>query len=334
MRQIPARRHQRRRDSTSTRPRCARRSSGSTCRLPPAALRRRRSTSSSNRCSRSDRSRFAARGTPCASCRSDQMKDGVWTVSAGNAAQGVAFAARLAGVPCSVMVMDTAPQTKLRSIERLGATIVKANYDECWKTVESHGSPRMHGHFVHPFDDDRLHRRQRARRGWRFSKTCPTSMRWSRALGGGGLLAGIGVGHAREEAVGARLCRRTGNRGAAGHVAEARRSRATSRAGQPSFVDGAGGKSVLPTMWPLLKALVDDSIVVLARRDRRGDAQDRRARARRRRGRGRHAPSPPRSAAAPAPERSSPSSPAATSIWRASQNSSSARRRYVEITNV
>ena len=54
----------------------------------------------------------------------EQMKDGVWTVSAGNAAQGVAFAARLAGVPCSVMVMDTAPQTKLRSIEQLGATIV------------------------------------------------------------------------------------------------------------------------------------------------------------------------------------------------------------------
>ncbi|HEX8028830.1 MAG TPA: pyridoxal-phosphate dependent enzyme, partial [Vicinamibacterales bacterium] len=83
-----------------------------------------------------------------------QMHDGVWTVSAGNAAQGVAFAARLAGVPCSVMVMDTAPQTKLQSIEKLGATIVTASYDECWQTVESHSSPRMRGHFVHPFDDD------------------------------------------------------------------------------------------------------------------------------------------------------------------------------------
>src|SRR5689334_18463837 len=71
-----------------------------------------------------------------------QIRDGVWTVSAGNAAQGVAFAARRAGVKCSVMVMDTAPQTKLDSIARLGATIVKANYDECWKTVEAHGSPR------------------------------------------------------------------------------------------------------------------------------------------------------------------------------------------------
>ena len=55
---------------------------------------------------------------------------------------------------CSVMVMDTAPETKLRNIERLGATIVKATYDECWRTVEEHRSARMTGHFVHPFDDD------------------------------------------------------------------------------------------------------------------------------------------------------------------------------------
>ena len=64
------------------------------------------------------------------------LADGVWTVSAGNAAQGVALAAKLAGVRCSVMVMDTAPETKLRAIERLGASIVKASYDECWRTVE------------------------------------------------------------------------------------------------------------------------------------------------------------------------------------------------------
>src|SRR5687767_4702002 len=63
------------------------------------------------------------------------LAGGVWTVSAGNAAQGVAFAARLAGAPCSVMVMDTAPQTKIAAIERLGATIVRATYDEAWKTV-------------------------------------------------------------------------------------------------------------------------------------------------------------------------------------------------------
>jgi threonine dehydratase len=80
----------------------------------------------------------------------------VWTVSAGNAAQGVALAARTAGVPCSVMVMDTAPAIKVRAIEQLGATIVRATYDECWRTVEQHGSDRMRGLFLHPFDDDRF----------------------------------------------------------------------------------------------------------------------------------------------------------------------------------
>ena len=54
----------------------------------------------------------------------------------------------------SVLVMDTAPATKLSAIERLGATIVKATYDECWRAVESHASDRMTGRLVHPFDDD------------------------------------------------------------------------------------------------------------------------------------------------------------------------------------
>src|SRR4029077_9746254 len=85
-----------------------------------------------------------------------ESRNGVWTVSAGNAAQGVAFAARQAGARASVMVMDTAPDTKIRAIERLGAPIVRATYDECWRTVESHGSGRMRGYFVPPFDDDRF----------------------------------------------------------------------------------------------------------------------------------------------------------------------------------
>ena len=84
----------------------------------------------------------------------EQLDRGVWTVSAGNAAQGVALAAQKRGARCSVLVMDTAPDTKLRAIERLNARIVKAPYDECWRTVEQHASDRMEGHFVHPFDDD------------------------------------------------------------------------------------------------------------------------------------------------------------------------------------
>jgi threonine dehydratase len=190
----------------------------------------------------------------------DQMKEGVWTVSAGNAAQGVAFAAKLAGVPCSVMVMDTAPQTKLRAIERLGATIVKANYDECWRTVESHASNRMRGHFVHPFDDDNFIAGN-ATVGLEILEDLPDVDAVVAALGGGGLLSGIGsVMRARKPDV--KVYAAEPETAAPLSLSLKRGEASRFDAWKPSFVDGAGGKSVLPTMWPLLKAVVDDSIVM------------------------------------------------------------------------
>ena len=190
----------------------------------------------------------------------EHLKDGVWTVSAGNAAQGVAFAARLAGVPCSVMVMDTAPQTKLRSIEKLGATIVKASYDECWKTVESHGSPRMKGHFVHPFDDDDFIAGN-ATAGLEILEDLPDVDCVVAALGGGGLLAGIGS-VMRAKKPGVRIYAAEPETAAPLDLSLRRGEPCYFEGWRPSFVDGAGGKSVLPTMWPLLKDLVDGSIVM------------------------------------------------------------------------
>lgn len=190
----------------------------------------------------------------------EQMKDGVWTVSAGNAAQGVAFAARLAAVQCSVMVMDTAPQTKLRAIEKLGATIVKATYDECWTTVESHASPRMRGHFVHPFDDDDFIAGN-ATAGLEILEDLPDVDAVVAALGGGGLLSGIGsVMRAKKPSV--RVYAAEPETAAPLDLSLKRGEACYFDAWKPSFVDGAGGKSVLPTMWPLLKTLVDGSIVM------------------------------------------------------------------------
>ena len=190
----------------------------------------------------------------------DQLKDGVWTVSAGNAAQGVALAARKAGVRCSVMVMDTAPDAKLKNIDRLGATIVKATYDECWRTVESHRSDRMPGHFVHPFDDDDFISGN-GTAGLEIVEDLPGVDAVVAAVGGGGLLAGIGVAlralrpeariYAAEPETAAPLKRSMDN-GRASRFDE----------WQPSFVDGAGGKSVLESMWPLLREYVHESIVV------------------------------------------------------------------------
>src|SRR6059036_3015953 len=121
---------------------------------------------------------------------SETLRGGIWTVSAGNAAQGVAFAARTARAPCSVMVMDTAPEAKLKAIERLGARIVPASYDECWETVERHGSDRMTGHFVHPFDDDRFIAGN-ATAGLEIVEDLPDVDAVVAPLGGGGLLAGV-----------------------------------------------------------------------------------------------------------------------------------------------
>src|SRR5687767_6854098 len=189
-----------------------------------------------------------------------QLRDGVWTVSAGNAAQGVAFAAKLAGVPCSVMVMDTAPQTKLRAIERLGATIVKSTYEECWKTVESHDSPRMRGHFVHPFDDDDFIAGN-ATAGLEILEDLPDVDAVVAALGGGGLLAGI-ASVMRAKKPGVRVYAAEPETAAPLATSLSRGQASYFDNWKPSFVDGAGGKSVLPTMWPMLKALVDGSIVV------------------------------------------------------------------------
>ena len=191
----------------------------------------------------------------------DELKDGVWTVSAGNAAQGVAYAARKVGAACSVMVMDTAPQTKVDAIARLGATIVRTTYDEAWKTVESHASERMRGHFVHPFDDDRFIAGN-GTAGLEILEDLPDVDAIIAPLGGGGLLSGIAAAvrqlkpdtsvYAAEPETAAPLA-------------------ASLAAGRPvyfenwkaSFVDGAGGKSVLASMWPLLSQLSGSIVVTL-----------------------------------------------------------------------
>ncbi len=192
--------------------------------------------------------------------RREELRDGVWTVSAGNAAQGVALAAQVAGVPCSVMVMDTAPQAKLRAIERLGAAVVRVSYDECWRTVEAHGSDRMRGRFIHPFDDDRFIAGN-GTAGIEIFEDLPDVDSVVAPLGGGGLLAGVAsaLHHLRP----ATLIFAAEPETAAPFDASLKAGRASRfDAWRPSFVDGAGGRSVLPTMWPLLRDLVGASVVV------------------------------------------------------------------------
>jgi threonine dehydratase len=190
-----------------------------------------------------------------------ELKDGVWTVSAGNAAQGVALAARTVGARCSVMVSDAAPDTKIRAIARLGASIVRATYDECWRTVIARESDRMTGYFVHPFDDDRFIAGN-ATVGLEILEALPDVDAIVAPLGGGGLLAGIAAACADL---------RPETRVFAAEPETAAPLAASLAAGHPvfvedwtaSFVDGAGGKSVLDTMWPLLRSLSGSIVVSL-----------------------------------------------------------------------
>ena len=189
-----------------------------------------------------------------------QLAQGVWTVSAGNAAQGVALAAREAGAPASVMVMEGAPATKLAAIERLGATIVKASFDEAWKAVEAHQSDRMTGRMVHPFDDDDFISGN-GTCGLEILEDLPDVDAVVAPMGGGGLLSGLGVVM--------RALRPTARMYAAEpeNAAPLQTSLAAGKASRfpnwsRSWVDGAGGQTVLESMWPLVSQYVDESIVV------------------------------------------------------------------------
>lgn len=189
----------------------------------------------------------------------DQLGDGVYTASAGNMAQGVAWAARTLGIPASVVVPDTAPNAKLDAIARLGARIVKVPYDEWWNTMESHGRPGIGGTFVHPFAD----RDVMAGNGTialEILEDLPDADTILVPWGGGGLTCGIAaVVRALRPSVRVYAC----------EVDVAAPLSASLAAGEPrtienqrSFVDGIGGRGVFPDIWPLARDLVSGSLMV------------------------------------------------------------------------
>jgi threonine dehydratase len=190
---------------------------------------------------------------------SEQLRDGVYTASAGNMAQGVAWAARSLGVPASVVVPDTARRAKLEAIERLGARIVSVPYDEWWETMRTRGRPGMQGVFVHPFADQDV----MAGNGT-IALEILAELEGVDALlvpwGGGGLACGIAVA-ARALAPRLRVyaCEVDGSAPLAASLAA---GEPRSIENQRSFVDGIGGRGVFPEIWPLARALVSSSLTV------------------------------------------------------------------------
>lgn len=190
---------------------------------------------------------------------SDRRK-GVWTISAGNAGQGVAYAAQKAGVPCTVVAIETAPEAKLARMRALGANLVTVSYDRAWKALDERSYPGVEGTFVHPFDDHDFIAGN-ATLALEILEDAPDAGTVICAIGGGGLVVAVasavralkpGVkvyGAEPETAAPASLSFRSGH-------AEVFKD------WKLSFVDGAGGQSMFPRMWERMKDIVDGSFVV------------------------------------------------------------------------
>ena len=190
----------------------------------------------------------------------DERKRGVWTISAGNAGQGVAYAARKAGVPCSVVVVETAPKSKLERMRALGARLFPVPYQRAWQALEERSFPGADGTFIHPFDDHNFITGH-ATMGLEILEDAPDTVAVIASIGGGGLITGLGsaikalnpeakvFGVEPETAAPAALSFEKGSPQAFANW-------------KASFVDGAGGQSMFPRMWERMKPVVDSYLVV------------------------------------------------------------------------
>lgn len=188
-----------------------------------------------------------------------KLRNGVFTASAGNMAQGVAYVAQRLGVNAGVVVPDHAPQTKLDAARRLGATIVKVPFDEWWGVLQSHHFSGLPGAFVHPVSDPKVIAGN-GTIGLEIMEDLEDADAIVVPFGGGGLSCGIAC---------AAKAIKPSIKVFAAEVETAAPLATSFEAGAPrevvytpSFVDGIGGKSVLEEMWPLIQQVIDKSLVV------------------------------------------------------------------------
>jgi threonine dehydratase len=185
---------------------------------------------------------------------------GVWTISAGNAGQGVAYAARAAGVPCTVVAIETAPAAKLERMRALGAKLVLVPYAVAWQALDDRSYPGVVGTFIHPFDDQNFIAGH-ATMGLEILEDAPDTVAIVAAIGGGGLITGLAsaVKALRPEI---KVWGAEPETAAPAALSFAKGSAQVFSDWKATFVDGAGGKSVFPRMWQRMKPVVDGSIVV------------------------------------------------------------------------
>src|SRR5256885_11945345 len=176
-----------------------------------------------------------------------ERRRGVWTISAGNAGQGVAYAARAAGVPCTVVAIETAPAAKLERMRALGAKLVLVPYEVAWQALEDRSYPGVEGTFVHPFDDHNFIAGH-ATMGLEILEDAPDTNAVIAAIGGGGLVTGVGsaIKAIRPEI---KIWGAEPETAAPAALSFEKNSPQEFKDWKHSFVDGAGGRSVFPRMW-------------------------------------------------------------------------------------
>ncbi len=185
---------------------------------------------------------------------------GVWTISAGNAGQGVAYAARAAGVPCTVVVVETAPKSKLERMKALGAKLIPVPYEIAWKALDERSFPGVDGTFIHPFDDDDFIAGH-GTMGLEILEDAPDTAAVIASIGGGGLITGVAsaIKALKPEIKVFGVEPETAAPAALSFKKDSPQVFPNWRA---SFVDGAGGQSMFPRMWERMKPVVDDYLVV------------------------------------------------------------------------
>jgi threonine dehydratase len=187
-----------------------------------------------------------------------ELERGVLTASAGNMAQGVAWRARALGIPCTVVAPETAPETKLNAIARLGGHVIKVTFERWWQTFQERAYPGIDATFIHAFDDPHVMAGNGVI-GLEILEDLPDVDAVLIPWGGGGLACGI----AR-----ALRARKPACKLYATEVDTAAPLAASLSAGtvqvvdyQPSFVDGIGSKTVFPQMLDRARGLIDGALV-------------------------------------------------------------------------
>jgi threonine dehydratase len=190
----------------------------------------------------------------------EDLAAGVYTASAGNMAQGLAWAARRRGTPCTVVCPDGAPQTKLDGIRRLGAETVSLPYDQWWEILATHRyAPLEPAHFIHPVSDLGV-MAGNGTIGLEILDDLPDVDLVLVPFGGGGLSCGIAAAvrglrpQAKVYGCEVETAAPLAAAFAAGHAVECPRT--------ATFVDGIGARTVLVEMWPPARRLLAGSLVV------------------------------------------------------------------------